>query len=78
MLQRCKIDHSGIHNKVKLLVNIKDVTPLENDIEVGSLVRLNSDHGSTGLVVEFSSKNEIFVLWSTPPKHFVKKFGDIW
>lgn len=63
---------------MKLLAKLNEVTPIDDEIVVGCLVRSNVDPCSTGVVVEFLSQDEVFVLWSRPPKLSVKKFGEIW
>ena len=63
---------------MKLLANIKEIKTIEDELTVGGLVRSFSDDKATGIVVQILSKDEVFVLWSTPPHTDTKKIGEIW
>jgi len=63
---------------VKLIANVKEINAVEDEIVVGGLVRSSNDDKATGIVVQILSKDEVFVLWSTPPQLSFKKFGEIW
>jgi hypothetical protein len=62
---------------MKLVSNIKEVIILDEDPIVGCLVKSAIDENATGMIVEFLSKDEIMVLWSTPPKRILKN-REIW
>jgi len=63
---------------VKLITNIREIKTIEDEPTVGGLVRSSSDEKATGIIVQIVSKDEVFVLWSTPPQNVVKRFGEIW
>lgn len=64
---------------MKILSHIKEVIPIdENEPYVGCLVKSVVDENATGMIVQFFSKEEVLVLWSTPPKNIQLKFGEIW
>jgi hypothetical protein len=63
---------------VKLAANINEVVLVEDDLLIGGLVKSAVDKNATGMIVEIISNDEVIVLWSTPPKHLNKKFGEIW
>ncbi len=63
---------------MKLIANIKEIKTIEDEPMVGGLVRSSSDDKATGIIVQILSKDEVFVLWSTPPQTYTKKFGEIW
>jgi hypothetical protein len=53
---------------VKLVVSIKEVIALDEELSVGCLVKSSADENATGMVIEFLSAEEILILWSIPPK----------
>jgi hypothetical protein len=63
---------------VKLIANIKEIKTIEGEPTVGGLVRSSLDEKATGIIVQILSKDEVFVLWSTPPQNIIKRFGEIW
>ena len=64
---------------MKLVSHINEVIMIDNSEPiVGGLVKSTVDKNATGLIVQFLSKDEVLVLWSTPPSNVGKKFGEIW
>ena len=63
---------------MKIAVNINDITVLDGEPMVGSLVKSTVDSSCTGMIVEVLSKGEYNVLWSKPPEQRSKKTGEIW
>lgn len=63
---------------MKLLTNIKEIKTFEDELTVGGLVHSSTDNKATGIIVQILSKEEVFVLWSTPPQSKHKRFGEIW
>lgn len=62
---------------MKLVSNIKEVITLDEEPVVGCLVKSVIDENATGMIVEFLSKDEIMVLWNTPPRSPLKN-REIW
>jgi hypothetical protein len=67
-----------IYKQVKIFTSSKDIVPLDNEIAVGCLVRSTVDENATGMIVEIISKENIAVLWSTPPSGLKRKTDEIW
>ena len=63
---------------MKLVVSIKDLVKLEDELDAGSLVGNVNDQNATGMIVRLLDESSAVVLWSTPPKDLQLKFGEIW
>ena len=63
---------------MKLISNIKDIILVDNEPIVGALVKSQKDENSTGMIVQFLSKDDVMILWSTPPDHARKDKREIW
>lgn len=63
---------------MKLISNIKDVVLVDNEPVVGALVKSQRDENSTGMIVQFLSKDDVMILWSIPPKDSNKNNREIW
>lgn len=60
-------------------MSLKELTHLnEGEFVVGSLVKLSADPASTGMIVQFLTSEDVIVLWSSPPRFFFKRYGEIW
>jgi HKD family nuclease len=63
---------------MKLMSNIKDIILVDNEPVVGALVKSQKDENSTGMIVQFLSKDNVMILWSTPPNLVSKDNREIW
>jgi hypothetical protein len=63
---------------MKLMSNIKDIILVDNEPVVGALVKSQKDENSTGMIVQFLSKDDVMILWSTPPNLSRKDQREIW
>lgn len=58
---------------MKLVSNVKDIVVIDDEPVVGALVKSQLDDNSTGMIVQFLSKENVMVLWSVPPKNTDKE-----